>query len=1462
MSLFVEQCSIEAEGQFGPQVSDCRDNFDFTLLFEETILYLAPLLIAAIIISFRIWQLHKRENRLYGGVLHILKQIGWVVFILLQLVHFVLSLVLKTSTTRVTNVAIGLGFLVSLEFGLLSMYEHLRSVRPSTLLNVYILGTIPMDAARARTLWSMPNNIAIAAVFTSIVSWKFILLLLEAKEKRSLLRPFWQSAPPEETGGILNRSFFWWFNPLLLAGNKNELTVEGLFHIDSDLSFEAKEAEMRERWANTDITKPNALPKVLIGIYKWPLLAGVLPRLSLTGLTYAQPFLINRAIRFIVAPNTSKSAGYGIIAAYAIVYIGIGVVGTMSQHKTYRALTMIRGCLVSFIYHQTLDLSSSSLSESASLTLMTADVERVGSGMRTMHDSWASIIEIGLALWLLEMQLGVATVAAVAVSVACIVANIKLAMIAGGRQKVWLEAIQERISATVSALGAMKGIKMTGATKMMYSAITELRASEIRLSKKFRQLLIAVVTLSYVSTTMSPVFGFGTYSILSSLRDTIPLNAAIAYTSLTLFSLLGQAMSLWIEAIIGVVTAIASLERIREYLASDARVDPRTSLPKLPHVDLYFHHDPSSSMLELQEVDIRKRSRLVGDVEEVITVRNCSASWAEGTPPVLSNINLSVKRGELTMIIGPIGSGKSTLLKAVLGEMPETSGSIVVHGNEVAFCPQVAWLTNASIKDNIIGQLDFDFRWYNTVVNACALDIDFAQLPNGDNSMIGSKGIILSGGQKTRVSLARTVYARKDIAVLDDVFSGLDAKTELHVFSSLFGPEGILRQSQVTTILATNSTRNISHADHIVALGADGTITEQGSYEELASAGGYLQSLETNDTSGTMTGLIDEKEINTPPPAVAVAGEIDQSRRTGDMTIYKYYIDTIGWVAWLVFVAFCAVFVFALIFPQFWIKWWTEQNFRGPRNSRTAYYVSLYAVWGILAIVMFICAVWHFMINIVPKSAQKFHTALLDTVMAAPMQFFSVTDTGETSNRFSQDLELIDMELPLAIIGTTVTLLSSIGQLITICIGSRWVAATIPALAVLLFYVQKFYLRTSRQLRILDIEAKAPLLSHFIETINGSIAIRAFGWTKEYREKNVEILEMSQRPYYLLYCAQRWLNLILDMVVAFIAIILVSIAVTKKDSSGALLGLALTSIVGFGQNLKGLIASWTSLEISMGAIARVRHFTTTTESEDLPGENTFVPREWPEDGSIKFSNVSAAYGSSSDLVLKNITLDIRPTQKLGICGRTGSGKSSLISTLLRLIEMTEGSITIDGIDISTINRQELRSRLITLPQEAFFLSASLRYNLDPTRLLPDDKLNQVLADIGLYDVIEKKGGLDSMMSDDLLSHGQRQLLCLARAMLQAGKILILDEATSSVDSKTEEMMQDVIRDRFRDHTIICIAHKLRTIVEFDHVIVLDEGRIVESGNPRDLMLEPSIFAELLRASNGEDEEEEGTEGTE
>lgn len=385
----------------------------------------------------------------------------------------------------------------------------------------------------------------------------------------------------------------------------------------------------------------------------------------------------------------------------------------------------------------------------------------------------------------------------------------------------------------------------------------------------------------------------------------------------------------------------------------------------------------------------------------------------------------------------------------------------------------------------------------------------------------------------------------------------------------------------------------------------------------------------------------------------------------------------------------------------------------------------------------------------------------------------------------------------------------------------------------------------------MELESQAPLLTHVSETLSGVTTIRAFGWQTSNHGKCIELLDRSQRPFYLMYCVQRWLGLVLDLTTAGLAVIVVSVAMTQRDTATAgSIGVSLLTVLSFNTQLSWLITAWTSLETALGAVARCMNFEKTTVSEDLPGEDRTPPSEWPHAGELTLKDVSASYTRDGEDVLKGISLSVSAGEKVGICGRSGSGKSSLVLTLLRLLDNNSGSVTLDGVDLGTISRQTIRERITALPQEAINLPGSLRDNIDPLTASTDEVVNAALSKVGLLELVEQRGGLAADLKEIGFSQGQSQLFAVARALLRKSKLLLVDEMTSSVDALTEQKMVDVIRDEFADSTVLAIAHRLGTIRGFNKVVVMDKGRIVEMGSPSDLLARESGYFKTMWQRGG------------
>ncbi|KAJ5285818.1 hypothetical protein N7524_001124 [Penicillium chrysogenum] len=1439
----------------------CRGGFDFSLLFEETILQILPILLMLIIIPVRLWNLSQKRNKVVGSWLVLIKLVAWLALLGLQIAQTALWALPAADSTKASvpaNVVLTVGVLA---LALLSYAEHTRSVRPSFILNTYLFCSLLFDIARSRTLWLRSvdafNNI-LAIIATVAVGVKLLLFVLEAVEKRRILKSEYAGYPPEATAGFYNRAVFWWLNPLFKIGFTGVLRVEDLFLLDKELSSERLLARFDEKWSKVTTKSPNTLQWESLKAVKWPLLAAVPARACVVAFNFCQPLLLERSLSFFNSPvnQGTQNIGYGLIGAYLMVYAGLGVSMGQYQHLTYRGITMVRGVLVTMLYKKASCLNLGETDPANSLTLMSADIERITNGWQTMHEIWANSIEIALAIYLLQIQLGISCVVPVCVALFALVGSLVGMSFVVARQANWLEAIEKRISSTSGMLGSIKGVKMLGLQDSFMKFVHGLRISELDISKKFRTLLVYNMAFAWLTRIFAPIFTFGVYVGISS----DPLTVSRAFTSLSLFSLLADPLLTLVMALMSFAGAVGSFQRIQQFLDKEDHADRRNSSSQTLFLDdlaekraLSKDKDLDLSSINSDSVESLKRCSASPSANAAV-VQSGSFGWEANKDPILKEITMSIPRGSFTVLIGPSGCGKSTLLKALLGEIPCSEGKVALASPSVAYCDQTPWHMNGTIKDSIVAMSDYDPLWYASVIQACALEEDLAQFPRGDAAVIGSKGVALSGGQSQRIALARAVYARRKIVILDDALSGLDATTENHIFHSLLGTRGLLKEIESTVIVASSSVKRLPYSDHIVVLEAGGRISEQGSFSALNKTGGYVSSFglglpdweyktkrfSDSPSYSSMDTVQKEKEL--------LVEEPEHHDRGGDLGIYTYYINAIGWLPAIIFMVAMAGFVFCISFPSIWVKWWAQSDTAHPRQE-IGHYLGIYAMLGCLAMLALIVGCWQMIITMVPKSGENFHRKLLTTVLGAPMLFFSTTDSGSILNRFSQDLQLIDMELPIAAINTVATFFLCLAQMALIGVSSKYAAISFPIVLGILFLIQKMYLRTSRQLRYLDIEAKAPLYSHFTDCLQGLVTLRAFGWQHAMEKKNIALLDHSQRPFYFMFAIQRWLTLSLDMVVAGIAVLLIVLVVVLRGStlSAGYVGVALLNVIQFSQSIKLLVTFWTNLETHIGSIQRIKDFTSTVESEDKPGEDQDVPPNWPSKGTVAFNSVSAAY-RPSEPVLKDVSLTVQAGEKVGICGRTGSGKTSMIMSIFRMMELSGGTITVDGVDISRLRRREIRSLINGVSQDSLLFQGSVRLNADPTGDHTDRDILAALKSVQLLPAIEEKGNLDTDVDEIHLSHGQKQLFCLARALLRPGNILILDEATSNIDTKTDEIMQRVIREKFCNHTIIAVAHKLDTILDYDRIVVLDAGRIVENGEPYALLTEPKSHFSQLYAS--------------
>ncbi|PYH89850.1 multidrug resistance protein [Aspergillus ellipticus CBS 707.79] len=850
---------------------------------------------------------------------------------------------------------------------------------------------------------------------------------------------------------------------------------------------------------------------------------------------------------------------------------------------------------------------------------------------------------------------------------------------------------------------------------------------------------------------------------------------AQCYTALALIGLVTQPIQVFVHATAQLGVALGCFKRIQDYLL-------------LPEVD--------------NQATLKSREDFSGNRSECLSIRDANFSYTGSEKPILTNVSLEIHPSTLTIVAGPVGSGKSSLLQGLMGALSCAAGSYEI----------------------VVGTSQLDSKWYHTVLQACALDEDIATFPLGDSSK--------------RLSVARAVYSRRKVLVLDDILSALDVVTARKVFDRVLGPRGLCKSQDIAVILACNVTGRLHLADNVITLG-NGTVISQGPYQGPSAE--IVPMVETPAVAA------DKKApVLLWAPKQSEEKKQDMLQRVGDVAVYKYYMKSLGYKSSLVFLGFIVVHVFGIKFPDLWLTYWTDHHFNYPLST----YLGVYWLCAGIQLVGTMLSITFLVVILSPKSSRRLHMQLLTATMKAPYLFFVKNDTGNVLNRFSQDISQIDTQLASALLMSVFGAGFAIAETMLIAAGNKYIAITIPFVILVIYALQNFNLRTSRQLRFLELEASSPLYTHFLKTASGVDTIRAFGWQDEWTAQFHQLVNTALQPYYMLFCVQRWLNLVLDPVTTALAVIVITVAVELSSVKAGAIAVSLLNILDFSNSLSYLITSWTQLETSLGAVARIKSYEADLPREDAP-EMTQPPDAWPSAGHIKFDHVYASYESTnspSNSVLQDITLTIKPGERVAICGRSGSGKSSFLLLLFRLLETSAGSLSIDDIDLKEIPCETIRERLTMIPQDPLLLPGALRSNLDPSGSIPDVILMSSLDAVHLWEdpATQTSYSLDMEVNETTFSRGQRQLLSLARALLdkEQTKVLVLDEISSSVDAATEDLMLRVIQEAFRHATILAVTHRLRSIRDFHTVLIMEAGGIVERGSPAELLGCPSFFKEL------------------
>ncbi|XP_057486245.1 ABC transporter C family member 3-like [Actinidia eriantha] len=1160
--------------------------------------------------------------------------------------------------------------------------------------------------------------------------------------------------------------------------------------------------------------------------------------------SYVGPYLIDTFVQYLNGHRAFKNEGYLLVSTFFVAKL---IECLAQRHWFFRlqqAGIRARAVLVAMIYNKGLSISCQSKQGHTSgeiINFMSVDAERVGDFCWYMHSPWLVVLQVALALVILYKNLGLASVATLVATVLAMLVNVPLGRLQEKFQDKLMKSKDKRMKGTSEVLRNMRILKLQAWEMKFLSKIIELRNAESRWLRKFMYTNAVTAFVFRGAPTIVSVVTFGACMLLG-----IPLESGKILSALATFRILQEPIYALPDTISMIAQTKVSLDRIATFLSLD----------------------------DLQHDVVEKLPR--GSSDTAIEIIGGNFSWdVSSANPTLKGININVSRGMRVAVCGTVGSGKSSLLSCISGEIPKISGTIRLCGTK-AYVAQSPWIQSGKIEENILFGRDMDREKYDEVLAACSLKKDLDILSFGDQTVIGERGINLSGGQKQRIQIARALYQDADVYLFDDPFSAVDAHTGSHIFKECL--LGILGSK--TIIYVTHQVEFLPAADIILVM-KDGRITQAGKYNDILNSGSdfmelvgahkeallALDSTVAGSVSDKSTigkengGECDKKEEaghgqngNT-DDIVGQKGQLvqEEEREKGrvGLSVYWKYITTAygGALVPLMLLAQCLSQLLQ-IGSNYWMAWATpvSKDVEPPVSGST-----LITVYVALAIGSCFCILARALLLAMTgyKTATILFNKMHYCIFRAPMSFFDATPSGRILNRASADQSAVDLSIPYQVATMAFSMIQLLG-IIAVMSQVAWQVfiVFIPVIATCI-WLQQYYIPSARELARLVGVCKAPLIQHFAETISGSTTIRSFDQEPRFRDSSMKLIDGSSRPNFYVAGAMEWLCFRLDMLssitFAFCLVFLISVPTGTIDPSVA--GLAVT----YGLNLN-MLQAWViwnlcNMENKIISVERILQYTSIPSEPPLVIDENRPDSLWPSHGEVDIQNLQVRYAPHMPLVLRGLTCTFPGGMKTGIVGRTGSGKSTLIQTLFRIVDPAAGQVLIDGISISSIGLHDLRSRLSIIPQDPTMFEGTVRSNLDPLEEYTDDQIWEALDKCQLGDEVRmKEGKLDSTVAEngENWSMGQRQLVCLGRVLLKKSKVLVLDEATASVDTATDNLIQKTLKQHFSACTVLTIAHRITSVVDSDMVLLLDHGLIEEYESPSKLLEnKSSAFAKLV-----------------
>ena len=1099
------------------------------------------------------------------------------------------------------------------------------------------------------------------------------------------------------------------------------------------------------------------------------------------------------------------------------------------------------------------------------VNLMSTDTYRIDQASGMFHMVWTSPVAITITLVVLLINLTYSALAGFALLVIGIPALTKAIKLLFSRRRAINKITDQRVSLTQEILQAVRFVKYFGWESSFLERISQIRRREIRAIQLLLTIRNAINAVSMSLPIFASMLSFITYSLSKH-----ELEAAPIFSSLALFNSLRMPLNLLPLVIGQVVDAWSSMGRIQDFLIAEEQNDDFVWDMQGKYAVSMEHADFTWERTITQDPDKKTSPKLnkkqikeIKDAEKAATSGTITADSKRGEdssstltqvePFKLHNLEFSVGRNELIAVIGGVGSGKSSLLAALAGDMRRTNGSVTM-GATRAFCPQYAWIQNTSVRENILFGKPYDRKWYDAVIDACALRPDIEMLPNGDMTEIGERGITVSGGQKQRLNIARAIYFNSDIVLMDDPLSAVDAHVGRHIFDKAIC--GLLKDK--CRILATHQLHVLSRCDRIIWM-QEGHIETVDTFANLMNNNEAFQKLMANTAQEEKVKteeVVDEDDVEDEKKeakkrkankrGAALMQQEERAVKSVSWNVYIAYVRASGSVLYapMVFLLL-VVSQGANITTSLWLSWWTSNKF----GFTTGQYIGGYAGLGVVqALMMFIFSVT--LTTLGTRASRVMLQDAMTRVLRAPMSFFDTTPLGRITNRFAKDVDIMDNNLTDAMRMYFFTLAMITSVFILIIVYFHYFAIALGPLFLMFLFSASYYRSSAREIKRHESVLRSEVFARFGEGVSGTASIRAYGLRDYFINGIHKSVDQMNSAYYLTFSNQRWLSVRLDLIGNLLVFTTGILVVTSRfNVSPSIGGLVLSYILSIVQMIQFTVRQLAEVENAMVSTERLYYYGTELD-EEPPLHMKGIPDSWPQKGEIVFNEVQMRYRDGLPLVLQGLNMIVAGGERIGIVGRTGAGKSSIMSTLFRLVELSGGSISIDGINIAQVGLKDLRTRLAIIPQDPTLFRGTIRSNLDPFNEHTDLELWSALRQSDLVDananLDDKTHGrihLDGVVEEEGLnfSLGQRQLMALARALVRGSQIIVCDEATSSVDMDTDQKIQQTIQTGFKGKTLLCIAHRLKTIINYDRICVMEQGRIAELDTPVNLWEEGGIF---------------------